>query len=94
MGYCYQKAGVMLLDLTADAHRQLLLMDAPQSEADHQRSQRVMAIVDRLNRALGRVAVRLGLPRRGNAWALKCERRTLRYTTRWEELARVNREGR
>ncbi|MGJ7460158.1 DUF4113 domain-containing protein [Halomonas sp. MA07-2] len=48
-----------------------------------------MATVDKLNRELVRDAVRLGLPRHGNAWALRCERRTPRYTTRWEELVKV-----
>ncbi|WP_425283446.1 DUF4113 domain-containing protein [Halomonas daqiaonensis] len=48
-----------------------------------------MATLDKLNRELGKDIVRLGLPRQGNAWALRCERRTPRYTTRWEELVRV-----
>ncbi|MFC2992955.1 Y-family DNA polymerase [Halomonas tibetensis] len=88
-GYRYQKAGVMLLDLSADASRQLSLDETPQSEADRQRSQRLMATMDKLNSELGRDAVRLGLPRQGNAWTLRCDRRTPRYTTRWDELVRV-----
>nr|WP_280552722.1 DUF4113 domain-containing protein [Halomonas sp. 25-S5] len=88
-GYRYQKAGVMLLDLSADSNRQLSLDETPQSDYDRQRSQRLMVTVDKLNRELGRDAVRLGLPRQGNAWALRCNRRTPRYTTRWEELVRV-----
>ncbi|MDT8880842.1 DUF4113 domain-containing protein [Halomonas saccharevitans] len=48
-----------------------------------------MATVDKLNRELGRDAFRLGLPRQGNAWALRSERRTPRYTARWEELLKV-----
>mgnify|MGYP000748229832 FL=1 len=88
-GYRYQKAGVMLLDLSADANRQLSLDDTPQTDAERKRSQRLMATVDKLNRELGCDTVRLGLPRQGNAWALRCERRTPRYTTRWEELLRV-----
>ncbi|MBB3192410.1 DUF4113 domain-containing protein [Halomonas cerina] len=88
-GYRYQKAGVMLLDLTNDAHRHLSLDETPQSEAERRRSQRLMAAVDRLNRELGRDTVRLGLPRRGNAWALRCERSSPRYTTWWDELVRV-----
>jgi DNA polymerase V len=90
-GYRYQKAGVMLLDFSADANRQLSLSldDTPQSDAERKRSQRLMATVDKLNRELGRDTVRLGLPRQGNAWALRCERRTPRYTTRWDELVRV-----
>ncbi|WP_240454233.1 DUF4113 domain-containing protein [Halomonas sp. NO4] len=89
-GYRYQKCGVMLLDLTADACRQLSLDETPQTEAERQRSRRLMATVDKLNRELGRDTVRLGLPRQGNAWALRCESRTPRYTTRWEELVRVS----
>ncbi|WP_416208210.1 DUF4113 domain-containing protein [Halomonas sp.] len=38
---------------------------------------------------MGRDTVRLGLPRQGNGWALRCERRTPKYTIRWEELVRV-----
>ncbi len=88
-GYRYQKAGVMLLDFTADANRQLSLDDTPQIDAERKRSQRFMANVDKLNRELGRDTVRLGLPRQSNPWALRCERRTPRYTTRWDELVRV-----
>lgn len=88
-GYRYQKAGVMLLDLTADDHRQLSLDDTPESEAERIRRQRLMATLDKLNGELGRDTVRLGLPRKNNAWQLRCERRTPRYTTRWEELPLV-----
>lgn len=88
-GYRYQKCGVMLLDLTADAHRQLSLDESPRSEAERHRRQRLMATVDRLNRELGRETVRLGLPCRGSVWTLRCDRRTPRYSTRWEELVRV-----
>lgn len=88
-GYRYQKAGVMLLDLSADDNRQLSLDETPQSEADRQRSQRLMATLDKLNREMGKNTVSLGLPRKGNAWSLRCERRTPRYTTRWEELVQV-----
>lgn len=88
-GYRFQKVGVMLLDLIEASSRQGSLLDTPRSEARRQRSQRLMATVDKLNRELGRDAVRLGLPRKGNAWALRCERRTPRYTTRWEELTSV-----
>jgi DNA polymerase V len=79
----------MLLDLSDDANRQLSLDETPKSEADRQRSQRLMATVDRLNQELRRDTVRLGLPRKNNAWALRCKRRTPRYTTRWGELLKV-----
>ena len=88
-GYAYHKAGVMLLDLSPKANRQLTLTETPQTEEEAKRSERLMATVDTLNRELGRGTIQLGLPRTGNAWALRSEHRTPRYTTRWEELLSV-----
>ena len=88
-GYAYHKAGVMLLDLSPKANRQLTLTEKPQTEEEAKRSERLMATVDKLNRELGRGTIQLGLPRAGNAWALRSEHRTTRYTTRWEELPAV-----
>lgn len=88
-GYAYHKAGVMLLDLSPKANRQLTLTETPQTETEAKRSERLMATVDRLNRELGRGTIQLGLPRAGNAWALRSEHRTPRYTTRWDELVNV-----
>ncbi|MGM0832451.1 MAG: Y-family DNA polymerase [Pseudomonadota bacterium] len=88
-GYSYHKAGLMLLDLSPKANRQLSLAETPQTEADAQRSERLMSTVDKLNRELGRGTVQLGLSRQGNAWTLRSERRTPRYTTKWKELLSV-----
>ncbi|MCP1318104.1 Y-family DNA polymerase [Halomonas sp. 707B3] len=88
-GYSYHKAGLMLLDLSPKANRQLSLAETPQTEADAQRSERLMATVDKLNRELGRGTIQLGLSRQGNAWTLRSERRTPRYTTQWKELLSV-----
>lgn len=62
-GYAYQKAGLMLLDLSPKANRQLTLAETPQTEEDAQRSERLMATVDKLNRELGRGTIQMGLPR-------------------------------
>ncbi len=88
-GYRYQKCGVMLLDLTDAEGTQPSLLETPDDDARRARSKQLMATLDRLNREMGRDTVRFGLPRQGNAWALRCERRTPRYTTRWSELMRV-----
>ncbi|RAR64284.1 DNA polymerase V [Onishia taeanensis] len=88
-GYRYQKVGVMLLDISDEANRQLSLGETTQSEGERKRRQNLMATVDILNRELGRDKVRLGLPRQENSWRLKCEKRSPRYTTRWEELVVV-----
>ncbi|MDR5899052.1 Y-family DNA polymerase [Halomonas vilamensis] len=88
-GYQYQKVGVILLDLSPKANRQLTLNETPQTAAEAKRSERLMATVDKLNRELGKGTIQLGLPRQGNAWALRSERRTPRYTTQWSELTKV-----
>jgi DNA polymerase V len=89
-GYNYHKAGVMLLDLSPKANRQLTLAETPQTAKEAIRSERLMATVDKLNSELGRGVIQLGLPRKGNAWSLRSERRTPRYTTKWEELLLVH----
>ncbi|MGM0915849.1 MAG: Y-family DNA polymerase [Pseudomonadota bacterium] len=88
-GYRYQKCGVMLLDLVDVERRQASLLETPEDDVRRARSQRLMATLDRLNREMGRDTVRFGLPQRDNAWKLRCERRTPRYTTCWDELMRV-----
>ncbi len=88
-GYRYQKCGVMLLDLVDAESAQPSLLESPDDDARRVRSQRLMATLDRLNREMGRDTVRFGLPREGNAWALRCAHRSPRYTTRWNELMRV-----
>ncbi|CEP36097.1 Protein UmuC [Halomonas sp. R57-5] len=89
-GYAYHKAGLMLLDLSPKANRQLTLTETPQTDEEAKRSERLMATMDKLNRELGKGTVQLGLPCKGNAWSLRSERRTPRYTTQWGELLRVN----
>ncbi|MCW4153666.1 Y-family DNA polymerase [Halomonas sp. 18H] len=88
-GFGYHKVGVMLLDLSPKSNRQLTLNETPQTEAEAKRSEQLMATVDKLNRELGRGTIQLGVPRQHNAWTLRSERRTPRYTTQWRELLKV-----
>ncbi|SDM97946.1 Y-family DNA polymerase [Vreelandella arcis] len=88
-GFGYHKVGVMLLDLSPKTNRQLTLNETPQTEAEAKRSEQLMATVDKLNRELGRGTIQLGVPRQHNAWTLRSERRTPRYTTQWRELLKV-----
>lgn len=88
-GHLYQKCGVMLLDLVDAERSQLSLLDRPADQQRRDRSRRLMATLDHLNREMGRDTVRFGLPRKNNAWALRCQRRTQRYTTCWNELMKV-----
>jgi DNA polymerase V len=81
-GFRYKKAGVILTELVPAQQIQLSLFDT----RDRDRSARVMAAVDHLNRQMGAETVRYaaaGLKRR---WKMRSARRSPRYTTRWEEL--------
>ncbi|MDL0433869.1 DUF4113 domain-containing protein [Marinobacter sp. TBZ242] len=85
-GYLYQKGGVMLLDLIDADRQQLSLLDTPQSDAEQQRSAKLMSAMDALNQRMGRDTVKLGMPSPGAAWHLRCAHRSARWTTRWDEL--------
>lgn len=85
-GYLYQKGGVMLLDLVDASRQQLSLLDTSQSDAERQRSAKLMNVMDELNQRMGRGTVTLGTPSPGAAWHLRCANLTKRYTTRWDEL--------
>jgi DNA polymerase V len=84
--YWYQKTGIILMDLCDHDHEQLGLLAEPPSDEQRARNERLMATVDKLNRELGKNTVRLGMPRKQNAWELRCQHRTPRYTTNWNEL--------
>ncbi|MCC5884338.1 MAG: Y-family DNA polymerase [Halomonas sp.] len=88
-GYLYQKGGVMLLDLIDAERQQLSLLDTPQSDAERQRSQRLMNVMDQLNGRMGRGTIKLGTPSPGAAWHLRCAHLTNRYSTRWDELLKA-----
>ncbi|MGP5325904.1 Y-family DNA polymerase [Vreelandella titanicae] len=88
-GIMYQKCGVMLMDLCDHDNEQLGLLAEPVSDEKRERNEKLMVTLDKLNREHGKNTVRLGMPRKMNAWELRCEHRTPRYTTKWEELAVV-----
>jgi DNA polymerase V len=87
--YVYKKAGVMLHRLLKRSHIQPHLFD----RSDHARIGRLMTMFDRINRDFGRGSIRIAaatpfelMPGRTVAWKGRCERRSPRYTTRWDEL--------
>ena len=88
-GYRYAKAGVILLDLQADTLVQGEL-DLPMPTVTPRRNaQQLMAAIDGLNDRYGTGTVHLaiaGLSGERRLWSMKQERRTPRYTTRWDEM--------
>lgn len=85
-GIWYQKCGVMLIDLCDQHNEQLGLLAETVSDEKRARNEKLMVTLDKLNREHGKNTVRLGVPRKQNAWELRCEHRTPRYTTKWNEL--------
>ncbi|MCE2659296.1 MAG: Y-family DNA polymerase [Rubrivivax sp.] len=101
-GFNYAKAGVMLLDLhdaeQAGRQGELALQAAePDGAAPSADRPALMQAMDSLNRRFGRGAVRMGSATSAlandagtAAWSVRQDRRTPRYTTRWDELRLVH----
>ena len=88
-GFNYAKAGVMLMELSPASQQQFTLDLG--SEPDEGRG-RLMLAMDTLNKRFGRGTLSLataGVTSTPKQWAMKQERRTPRYTTRWDELLTI-----
>ncbi|MCS4047559.1 DNA polymerase V [Salinibacter ruber] len=87
-GYGYKKAGVCLYDIRPSRpHQESLFGQGREEDED------LMEAVDRINQEHGKGAIGLaaaGLPEGkghlGREWTMKRQRRSPRYTTRWDEL--------
>ena len=83
-GLAYQKAGVLLSDLSAAGVEQgRLFADLP---ADDARSDRLMDCLDALNRAPARRAVRYASELLSDGWRMRQRRKSPAFTTSWREL--------
>ncbi|NDP49545.1 MAG: DUF4113 domain-containing protein, partial [Sulfuriferula multivorans] len=84
-GFAYQKAGVMLMDLHSENQVQgvLFAAAAPARPA-------LMDVIDRANARWGGGTLKLAAEGVKKPWQMKRERVTPSYTTRWDELPRVN----
>ncbi|MDT0501126.1 MULTISPECIES: Y-family DNA polymerase [unclassified Halomonas] len=87
--YRFMKAGVMLIDLIDANRQQMSLLESPQSAAERERSEKLMATLDALNQRMGRGTIKLGMPSPSAAWHLRCANRSPRWTTRWKELPTI-----
>jgi DNA polymerase V len=84
-GYRYKKAGVTFLDLVPAGRVQSGLFDQP----DDTRSLQRMRAIDQLNVRSGRGTIGFGTAGERQAWNLRREFISPRYTTDWNELLRV-----
>jgi DNA polymerase V len=88
-GYRYHKAGVLLGDLVTDAYEQLELFAPPPDQPLPVEQRQAMSAVDAVNARFGRDTLRMAASGLERPWGMRQRNRSPRYTTRWDELARV-----
>lgn len=84
-GEIYKKAGVIVSDLVPDSALQTNLFIAP---ADARRK-KLMNVIDNMNAAYRNDVLKFGTSSTQKNWKMRSEKRSKRYTTRWDELCQV-----
>ncbi len=84
-GYRFYKSGVIFIDLAPADQIQTDLFDT----RDRARDGRLMRALDAVNKSLGAGALTFAAAGIDRPWKTKFNRRSPRYTTKWEELASV-----
>jgi DNA polymerase V len=87
-GFRYHKAGVLLTGILPKGLTQEDLFQKDPSR--RRRSESLMRALDQVNARLGSGALVFAAEGTHKAWRMKSERRSQRYTTRWEELMEVS----
>ncbi|MGC9386841.1 MAG: Y-family DNA polymerase [Hydrogenovibrio sp.] len=92
VGVAYQKATVVLSGVAAKGAVQLDCFAPEPRYSPNERAERLMAVMDQLNQTWGRGTVQLASAgmQNGQAWRMRRERMSPRYTTRWDELPVVS----
>lgn len=88
--FTYKRAGVILTGISHDNTIQLNLfsqIDAPL--ISHERQRVLMKIVDHLNHTWGRNTLTYAITGTKKPWHMRQLKRSLRFTTRWEDLLQV-----
>jgi DNA polymerase V len=75
----------MLLDIVPASYKQMEMFDSEETKA---RSE-LMKKIDTMNNTMGQDTIRFAAQGIDHPWARKCENRTPRYTTNWDELVKV-----
>ena len=79
-GYAYQKAGVMLMDLTDAQRTQAALFDTDRGNPA------LVRVMDRINACWGRGTLRLAAEGVHQGWRMRRGMMSPCYTTHWAEL--------
>ena len=79
-GFAYQKAGIVLMNLTDSATQQASLFGT------HRDNDRLMAVMDRVNAMWGRGTLRSAATGITRSWSMRREKMSPQFTTHWEQL--------
>jgi len=92
-GPAYQRAGVLLPDLSSGSLEQGVLFAEPPDAV--RRADRLMDCVDRINRRHGRGAVHYAGEDLGSAWHMRQRHKSSAFTTDWDALpvAKAHEDG-
>lgn len=82
-GFYYKKTGVLLMGLQSKGTVQATLFDDMASQA---KSDRMMSVMDTINRKMGKGSLTIAASGIRNNWAMRRERKSPAYTTDWNEL--------
>lgn len=85
-GFRYHKLGVILLDLIDKNHQQLDMFAIDKNKQE----EKLMAVLDAINHQMGSGTLRYAMEGFTQSWCKLGGRRSPAYTTRWEDLPRVN----
>ena len=85
-GLLYKKAGVIVSGISNDSHVQGNLFEGKKTQLYNELSR----VTDKINLNFGRDKVKLGSQGNRKEWHLRQENLSPRYTTRWNELLKVN----
>ena len=91
-GFRYKKATVHLFDLRGKKEVQDGLWyqsEVSWQDSNRKRDERLMHVVDKINTELGTETVRFGAQGVKTVWKQRRMKRSPRYTTRWDELPKV-----
>ena len=84
-GISYRKTGILLYDLIEEDGEQQDLFTA----VDHEKTDKFMDLFDSINNKMGKRVIFLAAQGTDRTWRPRLDKRSPRYTTCWEELARV-----
>ena len=87
-GYQYKKIGVMLMGLQPKGVTQGDLFD--EMPISDEKSDIRMKVIDAINRKMGKDTIALAGSGTRRSWAMRRERMSPNYTTRWDELVKAS----